>query len=346
MAGDVIPELLDQLTELPPETQAIDFLIVSEGGDPKVAWRAMSLLRERCKHISVLIPQVAFSAATLLALGADEIVMHPNANLGPVDPQVIVNRRRKDSDQVDSITFGYEDMVGFIEFLREKAGIKESGDIKDLFLQFCQEVGAIPVGLAARGSLLTTSMGEKLLRMHMKEPDDEKNAKEIALALNQKFFDHGYPVSRSEAKDINLKVAPPDEKLESLIWKVWQEIEDELKIRRPFHPIHELALRTSTSTLLGSVPHLELPSGLPPQAYQQILTQFFQANPLTLRTIESCDFKFVSAVLESCRSASRYVQEGKILATRSRLLKSRHFFAKQAEAGSRLRYPKRRRRLE
>jgi len=32
-----IPELLDQLQELPEGAQAIDFLIVSNGGDPTVA---------------------------------------------------------------------------------------------------------------------------------------------------------------------------------------------------------------------------------------------------------------------------------------------------------------------
>ena len=99
MASDVIPELLDQLTDLPRDTPSVDLLIVSEGGDAKVAWRAMSLLRERCQKVAVLVPQVAFSAATLLALGADEIVMHPNANLGPVDPQIHVTRRRRTANK-------------------------------------------------------------------------------------------------------------------------------------------------------------------------------------------------------------------------------------------------------
>jgi ClpP class serine protease len=66
--------------------------VVSNGGDPIVAWRAITLLRERVEQIGVLVPQAAYSAATLLAMGADEIVMHPNGNLGPVDPQILVKR--------------------------------------------------------------------------------------------------------------------------------------------------------------------------------------------------------------------------------------------------------------
>src|ERR1700722_14331385 len=86
LAADAIPEFLDQLEKLPTDTKAADVLVVSNGGDAAVAWRAITLLRERVDHIGVLVPQAAYSAATLLAMGADEILMHPNGNLGPVDP--------------------------------------------------------------------------------------------------------------------------------------------------------------------------------------------------------------------------------------------------------------------
>lgn len=76
MAVDSIPVFLDQLQALPVDPEALDLLIVSMGGDPTVAWRSVSLIRERVKHFTVLIPQAKFSAATLIALGADEIVMH------------------------------------------------------------------------------------------------------------------------------------------------------------------------------------------------------------------------------------------------------------------------------
>jgi len=71
MGADMIPELLDQLPLIPQDQKFIDLLVVSMGGDPTVAWRVMSLLRERFDKITLLVPQAAFSAATLLALGAD-----------------------------------------------------------------------------------------------------------------------------------------------------------------------------------------------------------------------------------------------------------------------------------
>jgi ClpP class serine protease len=81
MLADAIPEFLDQLTSLPADAIGVDLLVVSRGGDPMTAWRVMTLLHSRVKSVAVLIPQVAYSAATMLAMGANEIVMHPHGNL-------------------------------------------------------------------------------------------------------------------------------------------------------------------------------------------------------------------------------------------------------------------------
>ena len=95
IAGDAVRELLYQLQELPKDTDDLDLLLVSLGGDPTVAWRLVSLIRERVGKFNVLVPQAAYSAATLIALGANEIVMHPHGNLGPTDPQIVAPKRSK-----------------------------------------------------------------------------------------------------------------------------------------------------------------------------------------------------------------------------------------------------------
>jgi ClpP class serine protease len=88
MAGDAIRPIIDQLSLIPEEEKKVDFLIISNGGDPITSMRIMGLLRERFDEVTVLLPYVAYSAATILSLGADEILMHPYSNLGPVDPQM------------------------------------------------------------------------------------------------------------------------------------------------------------------------------------------------------------------------------------------------------------------
>ncbi len=44
-------------------------------------------MQARCTELTILVPDMAKSAATLLCLGADRIVMGPGGDLGPVDPQ-------------------------------------------------------------------------------------------------------------------------------------------------------------------------------------------------------------------------------------------------------------------
>ena len=46
------------------------------------------MIREYTNHFSVIVPYRAFSAATLTALGANEIIMHPMGVLRPTDPSV------------------------------------------------------------------------------------------------------------------------------------------------------------------------------------------------------------------------------------------------------------------
>src|SRR5262249_33829408 len=114
MGSDAIPSIVDQLGKLPSKLPALDFMIVSLGGDPMTAWRIMSLLRQRVGEkgmVSVFIPQSAFSAATLLAFGANEIVMHPNGHLGPVDMQIT------SYGESGPRRYSTEDISSFLEFV-------------------------------------------------------------------------------------------------------------------------------------------------------------------------------------------------------------------------------------
>src|SRR5439155_6251171 len=60
-------------------------LVKSDGGDGQASLRMVHLLRQHTKRLVALIPLEAASAATMLALGADEIRMGPMAFLTAVD---------------------------------------------------------------------------------------------------------------------------------------------------------------------------------------------------------------------------------------------------------------------
>jgi ClpP class serine protease len=110
---------------MPENATELDLYLVSNGGDGTVAWRIVSLIRERVRKFSVLVPQAAFSAATLIALGADEIVMHPYGNLGPTDPQI--HNRNK------NVQFGAQDLAAFLTFARDEVGLTDQAPLLELF---------------------------------------------------------------------------------------------------------------------------------------------------------------------------------------------------------------------
>ena len=69
----------------------LDLIIHSPGGTAEAAESVMEYLRQRFEHIRVFVPIAAMSAATMMALAADEIVMGQQSQLGPIDPQFIIS---------------------------------------------------------------------------------------------------------------------------------------------------------------------------------------------------------------------------------------------------------------
>jgi ClpP class serine protease len=82
-------EVIRAIRSTPPN-QPIAMILHTPGGLVLAASQiAMALKRHPGKKI-VIIPHYAMSNGTLIALAADEILMDPDAVLGPLDPQIPV----------------------------------------------------------------------------------------------------------------------------------------------------------------------------------------------------------------------------------------------------------------
>ena len=75
----------------------ITLLLDSPGGDVDAAEKVVHVLREACApsagsagDLEIVVPNAAKSAATLIALGADRLLMGDSSELGPIDPQLQV----------------------------------------------------------------------------------------------------------------------------------------------------------------------------------------------------------------------------------------------------------------
>src|SRR6202012_4411715 len=78
----------DLINSIPTDKDSVDVLVHSPGGKPDATERLVYLLRNRFKEVHFLVPHSAYSAATMLALSGDSIVLHTSATLGPIDPQI------------------------------------------------------------------------------------------------------------------------------------------------------------------------------------------------------------------------------------------------------------------
>ena len=109
IGDDAIRPMYERLREI-GQANKLDFFLYSRGGAVDVPWRIVTALRTAAQDWSVLIPFRANSAATLLALGADEIVM---GRFG-VDPAAAVAVSDKYSE--DAVIAIVETKAGAHEF--------------------------------------------------------------------------------------------------------------------------------------------------------------------------------------------------------------------------------------
>lgn len=272
MASDAISPIIEQLKKIPFETKEIDFIIVSNGGDPITSIRIMSLLRERFETINVLLPYSAFSAATILALGANKIIMHPYSNLGPVDPQLTIPHTNPNGYS-ETLQFSSEDVSNYINFIKEDVGITDQQHLVTAVQPLLKDMGAFAIGYAKKGQQLSLRLSEKMLNWHL---DNHEQVKTIARSLNSSFYHHGYPVSRTEAKEIGLPIEDPSESIEQLLWLIWEDFKAEMKCDVAFNPQNEILFDAEALNNLSTIPVLNIPVDLPIEAKQAIWNTYVQ----------------------------------------------------------------------
>ncbi len=70
----------------------LEVVLHSPGGSAEATESIVAILRPKFSPIRFIIPSIAKSAATMLALSGDRIAMDELGELGPIDPQMVFNR--------------------------------------------------------------------------------------------------------------------------------------------------------------------------------------------------------------------------------------------------------------
>lgn len=180
------------------ETSNLLLVIDSPGGDPHAAERVIKICRERVSgQFITIVPDKAKSAATMICLGSDKIVMMPSSELGPIDVQVPWGDRLIPAHVVIK---SYEElMTRCIETPLEKR--------VEPFLQQLQLYNAAQIEHLRLMRDLAKEIAKKVLKEGMLR---NKSGKMLERILRQ-FLDpeelksHGRPIFFSDIKKIDNK---------------------------------------------------------------------------------------------------------------------------------------------
>ncbi|MBF2015640.1 MAG: SppA protein [Rivularia sp. T60_A2020_040] len=80
--------LINEIKETSPKRDNVILILTTYGGDPDAAFRIARYIKRKYQKFTLFVFGSCKSAGTLLALGADEIVMSDFGELGPLDVQV------------------------------------------------------------------------------------------------------------------------------------------------------------------------------------------------------------------------------------------------------------------
>ena len=186
------------------EHETIYLFLKSDGGSGQVSLRLVNLLRQHCQRLVALVPLECASAATMVAIGADRILMGPTAYLTAVDTSLNHALSPVDRDN-DRVSVSLNELQRVIRLWREQQGDTPENAYKTLF----QYVHPLVIGAVDRAESLSIMLCRELLAYHIA---DEAKADAIATALNGKYPSHGYPILLDEAVKIGLKAErmPPE----------------------------------------------------------------------------------------------------------------------------------------
>lgn len=244
IAGDVVPIIHQHVLALESEERTkIDLLVYSRGGDSDVPWTIVSMLREYGAEgsLGVLIPYRAHSAATIIALGADEIVMGKKAELGPIDITLTGPYNPTAGAAGQPLPISVEDVTGYFSLLR-KVGCERPPETMDGFRLLTEKVHPLALGSVSRLLQQTELVALRMLGTRANPFSEEKN-RDIVRKLSSEIFSHRHTISRTEAiRHLGLDqiIKSEDAGIMDELWGLYEAYRDAFSLEEPFKGEQEM----------------------------------------------------------------------------------------------------------
>lgn len=211
---DDIAPFADLLQNL--ENVDLDLLLQSPGGDIDIAEKIIYMCRSSSKSFRTIVPESAKSAATLITLGSDSIMMGYTSELGPIDPQVTVTTASGKEMQRPAQSF----LDGLDEIKRI---VEKEGSLSPIYFPLLEHLDPALIDYCNKSIERSKKFAKKWLGRYMFKEDPDQ-AKEVAekLANTKQYLSHGIVIDVNEAlNEIGLKVEKI-EKTDSLWQAIWR----------------------------------------------------------------------------------------------------------------------------
>lgn len=247
VALDILPLFTDILESFKTKPNKVTLVIDTTGGNLDAPWPLVNLIREYCKEFEVIILNKSLSAGTLIALGADKIVMSEFSQLSPVDPA----QTRPDANN-KLIKLEVEDISSYVDFVKKKIGITEQSGLAEITKELNKEIPPTVIGSVNRTHYLIRRLAKNLLQMQKTKLAD-KRIDEVVEYLTEKLYSHRHFINRNEAKNIigfGEMVEYSDKETKKTVLGMIKYFNDLLKIKETFDPIKILGTKSDVEYVL------------------------------------------------------------------------------------------------
>lgn len=203
------------------EFEELDVVIHSGGGDVHSAYQAIQLLRMHANDISACVPFYAKSAATLLCVGADRIVVGEHAELGPLDVQIYEEKKAGKGEFSSALnpfktleqlrTFSVENLQIAMSFIVDRYDMSYDDALRHA-IQFVEAttgplIGRLDpekLGRYSRELSVAYDYAQRLLRRYTDWGPNEID--DVVQQLVYGYPSHEYIIDYQELKDLGFDV--------------------------------------------------------------------------------------------------------------------------------------------
>jgi hypothetical protein len=213
------------------KNERIDMVLNSRGGQTEVPAKLVPLIRNYCDHFGVIIPFRAHSAATHIALGANEIIMGPMSELSPVDPSRTHPLLPKDKDG-NPIPISVQDLKHVVDLLKRE-GPEETYTpeaLATIFSTMFEYVHPLAMGAIEQSYALAKLISTKLLATHMDPATEGGKIEHIANELSDGFKSHRYQIGWREAENLGLPITYDEGEVYQKAWQLFELFNSKLNV--------------------------------------------------------------------------------------------------------------------